>query len=127
MTTRPRHLSVVPAEPGDEPGAEPDGTAPNGTDPPDRAELAAAAAAHRFYDKVLGPEGTDPDQTGDPLLVPHFRGRDGKPADRARLERELASVLAAAIGDELDGAVTRLGEHLAEVLAGLRMIDLSDQ
>lgn len=132
VTTRARHLNVVPSGPDDDDRPEPDDGVPDDAvlddvvpaEQPDRAQVAAAAAAHRFYDRVLGPEGTDPDETGDPLLVPHFRHADGALADRAHLERELANVLAAAIGDELDGAVIRLGEHLAEVLATLRMIEV---
>lgn len=109
---RPRHLTLVPSEPADRPG---------------RAEIVAAAAAHRLYERVLGPVGTDPDETGDPLLVPLFRRPDGTLANRARLERELAAVLALAIGDELEGAVNRLGAHLADVLVGLRMIEVGSR
>jgi hypothetical protein len=97
---RRRHLTLVPdAGPG-----------------PDTAEVVAAAAAHRFYERVLGPVGTDPDETGDPLLVPHFRRPNGTLANRARLERELTAVLAAAMGGDSDGAATRLAQHLADVL-----------
>lgn len=96
---RRRHLRLVPD------------TGPG----PDSAGV-VAAAAHRFYERVLGPVGTDPDETGDPLLVPHFRRPNGTLASRARLERELAAVLAAAMGDDPDGAAARLAQHLADVL-----------
>lgn len=85
-----------------------------------RPEVIAAAAAHRLYERVLGPVGTDPDETGDPLLVPHFRKPNGALANRDRLERRFAAVLAEAMGDELDGAVDRLGAHLADILSGVR-------
>lgn len=98
---RRRHLMVVP--PGDL----------------GRPEVVAAGVAHRLYERVLGPVGTDPDETGDPLLVPRFRRPDGTLANRDRLERRFAAVLTEAMGDEPDGAVDRLGLHLADVLAGL--------
>jgi hypothetical protein len=103
--TRRRHLASVP----------------DGADPTDgvNVDLVAAAAAHRLYERVLGPVGTDPDQTGDLLLVPLFRRPNGTLANRDRLERELTAVLVAAMGDDLEGAAARLGEHLADVLLGL--------
>jgi hypothetical protein len=84
---------------------------------PGRAEV--AAAAHRLCERVLGPVGTDPEETGDPLLVPRFRRPDGTLANRDRLERELAYVLTEALDDGWEGATERLAVHLAAALTEL--------
>jgi hypothetical protein len=102
---RPSHLALVRPDASDQPGP-----------------VEVAAAAHRLSERMLGPVGTDPDETGDPVLVPRLRRADGTLTSRARLERELAFLLTVALDDRWDGAAERLAAHLATVLAELGVL-----
>jgi truncated hemoglobin YjbI len=97
-----------------------------------------AEVARRLYLRILGPRGTNPEQTGDPELVRFFHNPDGSLIDRDRLERHMSHFLMAALGGPkrysgrgmaaahadrqiTDAAFDRVLWHVVQVLHELRV------
>ena len=99
-----------------------------------------AQLSQQLYARILGPKGTDAEQTGDPYLLPFFRHADGSLIERDRLERPMTHFLMASLGGpkrytggsmasapaELhitDRAFDRVISHVKAVLHGMGMPD----